>query len=88
MAKTGGSKTLKDQNRWQLWLVIACNAIVFYGASQWETIALSGFRSALAGAVNLLPVGLVVVIVRHAAATYGVRFVCTVLAQKAGMPKR
>ena len=26
------------------------------------------------------------VVVRHAAATYGVRFVCTVLAQKAGRP--
>lgn len=28
------------------------------------------------------------VVVRHAAATYGVRFVCTVLAQKAGKPTR
>ena len=26
------------------------------------------------------------IVVRHAAATYGVRFVCTVLAQKAGKP--
>jgi len=28
------------------------------------------------------------VVVRHAAATYGIRFVCTVLAQKAGKPTR
>src|SRR5260370_16217601 len=62
MAKTGGSKTLKDQNRWQLWLVIAANAVVFYGACQWDAIALSGFRSALAGSANLLPVGLAVVV--------------------------
>jgi hypothetical protein len=62
MAKKGGSKTLKDQNRWQLWLIIAANAVVFYGASQWDTIALSGFRSALVGAANLLPVGLAVVV--------------------------
>jgi hypothetical protein len=62
MTKKGGSKTLKDQNRWQLWLVIAANAVVFYGACQWDTIALSGFRSALVGAANLLPVGLAVVV--------------------------
>jgi len=62
MAKTGGSKTLKDQNRWQLWLVIAANAVVFYGACQWDAIALSGFQSALAGSANLLPVGLAVVV--------------------------
>jgi hypothetical protein len=62
MTKKGGSKTLKDQNRWQLWLIIAANAIVCYGACQWDTIALSGFRSALVGAANLLPVGLAVVV--------------------------
>lgn len=62
MAKKGRSKTLKDQNRWQLWLIIAANAVVFYGATQWDTIALSGFRSALAGAANLLPVGLAIVV--------------------------
>jgi hypothetical protein len=62
MAKKGGSQKLKDQNRWQLWLIIAANAVVFYGACQWETIALSGFKAALAGTANLLPVGLAVVV--------------------------
>ena len=62
MAKKGGSAKLKDQNRWQLWLIIAANAVVFYGACQWDTIALLGFRSALVGAANLLPVGLAVVV--------------------------
>jgi hypothetical protein len=43
-------------------LVIACNALAFYGACQWETIATSGIRAALAGAANLLPVGLAIVV--------------------------
>jgi hypothetical protein len=62
MGKSSGSKTLKDQNRWQLWLVIAANAIVFYVACQWATIALAGIGSALTGAANLLPIGLAVVV--------------------------
>jgi hypothetical protein len=61
MAKSGGSKTLKDLNRWQIWLIIAGNAVVFYAASQWDAIAVSGYRGAMAGAANLLPVGLAVV---------------------------
>ncbi len=62
MSEKSKSKTLKDQNRWQLWLIIACNALAFYIACQWETIALSGFQSALSGAANLLPVGLAIVV--------------------------
>jgi len=62
MAKKGGSAKLKDQNRWQLWLIIAANAVVFYGACQWEAIALSGYKASLAGTANLLPVGLAVVV--------------------------
>lgn len=62
MTEKGKSKTLKDQNRWQLWLTIAANALAFYAASQWATIALSGFQSALSDVANLLPVGLAVVV--------------------------
>lgn len=62
MTKKSGSQRLKDQNRWQLWLIIAANAVVFYGACQWETFALSGIKAALASAANLLPVGLAVVV--------------------------
>src|ERR1700694_3534183 len=62
MAKKGSSQKLKDQNRWQLWLIIAANAVLFYGVCQWETIALFGFEAALAGAANLLPVGLAIVV--------------------------
>ena len=39
------------------------NAVVFLGAPQWYVIAVSRFRTAIAGAANLLPVGLAVV--RH-----------------------
>jgi hypothetical protein len=62
MVKSGGSKPLKELNRWQIWLIIAANAIVFYGASQWDAIAVSGLRAAITGAANLLPVGLAVVV--------------------------
>src|ERR1700731_3402947 len=62
MVKKGGSQKLKDQNRWQLWLIIAANAVVFYGAFQWETFEVSGIKAALAGAANLLPVGLAIVV--------------------------
>jgi hypothetical protein len=62
MAEKGGSQKLKDQNRWQLWLIIAANAVVFYGACQWETFALSGLKAAMASAANLLPIGLAIVV--------------------------
>ena len=62
MAKNGGSQKLKEQNRRQLWLIIASNAVVYYGACQWATFELSGIKAALTGAANLLPVGLAVVV--------------------------
>lgn len=62
MAKKRGSQKLKDQNRWQLWLIIAANAVVFYGACQWETFQISGPKAAVAGAANLLPVGFAIVV--------------------------
>jgi hypothetical protein len=62
MGKRGGSQKLKEQNRRQLWLIIATNAVVFYGACQWSTFELSGIKAALTGAANLLPVGLAVVV--------------------------
>lgn len=61
MAKKGGSGKLKDQNRWQLWLIIAANAVVFYGACWWGAFELTGL-TALASAANLLPVGLAIVV--------------------------
>jgi hypothetical protein len=62
MVNSGKSKALKELNRWQIWLIIAANAVIFYGASQWDAIAVSGLRGAITGATNLLPVGLAVVV--------------------------
>jgi hypothetical protein len=47
-----GSKKLKDQNRWQLWLFIASNAVRVLGNDR-----ASGFKAALAGMAKLLPCG-------------------------------
>ena len=61
-AMTGKTKNLKDQNRWHIWLIIAANGVLFYVACQWQVVALTGLRAALAGAVNLLPIGLAIVV--------------------------
>ena len=45
-----GSKKLKDQNRWQLWLFIAANAVRVLVNDR-----ASGFKAAPAGMANLLP---------------------------------
>jgi hypothetical protein len=51
------SKSLKDQNRWQLWLTIALNAVVFYTVDRSDAIASSGWNGLFTAATNLLPVG-------------------------------
>lgn len=61
MAK-GISTRLKDQNRWQLWSVIAFNAAIFFLATQWAAIELSGYKAALEEAAKFLPAGLAVII--------------------------
>jgi len=56
------SKSLKDHNRWQLWLTIAANFIVFYTVSQTDSLVTLGIRGFVTGAANLLPVGLALVV--------------------------
>lgn len=58
MSTLGSSKSLKDQNRWQLWLTIALNAVVFYSVNQSVGIAEIGWKALIPEATNLLPVGL------------------------------
>lgn len=58
----GPPRSLKDQNRWQLWLTIALNFVVFYVFAQGDALAQSGLTGLLTGAVNLLPVGLALII--------------------------
>jgi hypothetical protein len=53
----GNSKSLKDENRWQLWLTIALNAVAFYTVAQSEAIAAAGWKGLFATAPDLLPVG-------------------------------
>jgi hypothetical protein len=57
VTKGGNSKSLKDQNRWQLWLTIALNAVVFYAVVQSDAITATGWKGLLAAAPDLLPVG-------------------------------
>jgi hypothetical protein len=56
------SKSFKDQNRPQLWAIMAANAVAFYCAAQWDSISASGIDSLFKNASNLLPVGLAIVL--------------------------
>ena len=55
-------RSLKDQNRWQLWLTIAANFTAFYVTCQAGALAQSGIMGLLTGATNLLPVGLALIV--------------------------
>jgi hypothetical protein len=57
-----GGKSLKEQNRWQLWLVVAFNCIFLYGVVQANAIKVDGVRAAFTDANNLLPVGFALVL--------------------------
>jgi hypothetical protein len=55
-------KSLKEQNRWQLWIIVAVNSLFLYGVVQADAIKADGLRSAFTDAQNLVPVGLALVI--------------------------
>lgn len=57
-----GGKSLKEQNRWQLWVIIAVNSLFLYGVVQANAIKVDGLRAIFADANNLLPVGIALVI--------------------------
>jgi hypothetical protein len=59
-AETG--KSLKDQNRWQLWIIVAVNSLFLYGVMQANSIKAYGLRAAFTDAQNLVPVGFALVI--------------------------
>lgn len=63
-APSGGDagKSLKEQNRWQLWIIVAANSVFLYGVVQANAIKVYGLRSAFTDAQNLVPVGLALVI--------------------------
>ena len=55
-------KSLKEQNRWQLWIVVAVNSLFLYGIARANAIEAEGLRAALTDAQNLMPVGVALVI--------------------------
>jgi hypothetical protein len=57
VTKGGRSNSLKDQNRWQLWLAIALNAVVFYSVIQSGAIATAGWKGIFTATTNLFPIG-------------------------------
>jgi hypothetical protein len=56
------SKPLKEQNRWQLWLVIAVNYILFYAIVHASSIELAGLKAIFTDAASILPVGIALVV--------------------------
>lgn len=59
-AETG--KPLKDQYRWQLWIIVAINTLFLYGVAQANAIKVDGLRAIFIGAQNLLPVGVALIV--------------------------
>jgi hypothetical protein len=55
-------KSLKEQNRWQLWIIVAVNSLFLYGVVQANAIKVDGLRAAFTDAQNLVPVGVALVI--------------------------
>lgn len=55
-------KSLKEQNRWQLWIIVAANSLFLYGVVQANAIKSDGLRAAFTDAQNLVPIGLALVI--------------------------
>lgn len=59
-AETGES--LKEQNRWQLWIIVAANSVFLYGVVKANAIKADGLRAAFTDAQNLVPLGFALVI--------------------------
>jgi len=55
-------KSLKEQNRWQLWLVLAFNCLFLYGVAQANAIRIEGLRAAFTDAGNIVPIGFALIL--------------------------
>ena len=55
-------KSLKDQNRLQLWISVAANTLFFFGIVQADAVRLDGLRAVFIDVHNLLPVGIALLI--------------------------
>jgi hypothetical protein len=60
--RNGAGKSLKEQNRWQIWIIVAVNSLFLYGVVQANAVRTDGLRDALTGMQNLVPVGLALAI--------------------------
>ena len=56
------ARSLKEQNRWQIWLIIAVNSLFLYGVVEANAIEIDGIRSIFTDASKLMPFGLAVFI--------------------------
>jgi hypothetical protein len=56
------SKSLKDQYRWQVWIIVAVNTLFLYGVIQANAIKVEGLRAIFTDAQNLLPVGVALIV--------------------------
>ena len=56
------AKSLKDQYRSYIWLIIAFNSVFLYTIAQADVIELAGLRAIFTDIGNLVPVGIAVVI--------------------------
>ena len=56
------SKSLKERNRWQIWLIVAVNSFFLYGVIEANAIEIDGIRSIFTDASKLVPFGLAVVV--------------------------
>jgi hypothetical protein len=52
--------SLKDQNRWQLWLFIFLNSLALYGITQADAVKFSDLCSIVTDASKLIPFGLAI----------------------------
>ena len=55
-------RSLKDQNRWQLWLVIAANTLLLYTVVQANAIEMRGIKAVFTEAHNLVSVAFALLI--------------------------
>ena len=60
--RTETGKSLKDQYRWQLWIIVAVNTLFLYGVVQENAIKVDGLRAIFTDAQNLLPVGVALIV--------------------------
>lgn len=52
------AKSLKDQNNWKLWLIMAANALFFYTVLEANAVRIIGLSALLSSAERLIPIGI------------------------------